>query len=155
VRTDRGAGKKLRLGHEFTHAFDSLGSHYDGDGNERDWWDAATRAEYDKRAACLVESFEGMKLSADGQVRVSGTQTLAENIADLGGVTLALDSFLEQVGGLSRAKEIVFERELVGEKQQFSALQLFFIRWGQNMCMKFADETTMVATVGFSGKGVL
>jgi putative endopeptidase len=79
--------------HEMSHAFDSRGSRYDGDGRLREWWTEADRAEYTRLTALLVEQYdryvpEGM----DGQ-SVSGARTVGENIADITGLTVAHAAF--------------------------------------------------------------
>jgi putative endopeptidase len=84
------------IGHEITHGFDDQGSRFDAKGHLREWWTEADRAEFDRRAEVLVEQFDGYMVADD--LHVSGRLTLGENIADLGGVTIAL-SALSEAGG--------------------------------------------------------
>ena len=44
-------------GHEITHGFDDQGSQYDEYGNLHNWWNNATKAEFDKRTKCLVDQY--------------------------------------------------------------------------------------------------
>ena len=93
------------IGHEITHGFDDQGSQFDAAGALRDWWTADDRAEFERRANVVVEQFNAYPI-VDG-VSVNGRLTLGENIADLGGTTIALDALHEaldgdspQIGGL-------------------------------------------------------
>jgi endothelin-converting enzyme/putative endopeptidase len=76
------------MGHELTHGFDDEGRKYDGDGNLKDWWTPAVGADFDKRASCVVDQFDGYNPIED--LHVNGKLTLGENLADLGGAKLAL-----------------------------------------------------------------
>lgn len=79
--------------HEMSHAFDSRGSRYDGEGRLREWWSAADRAEYTRRTALLVQQYDRyVPEGLDGQ-SVDGTRTLGENIADITGLTVAHAAF--------------------------------------------------------------
>lgn len=84
------------IGHEITHGFDDRGSHFDAQGSLRDWWTPEDRAEFDKRAQVLVDQFEAFHVADD--LHVNGRLTLGENIADLGGVTIALDALMHTIG---------------------------------------------------------
>lgn len=75
------------IGHELTHGFDSNGRLYDAVGNVKDWWTPAANAEFGKRTQLLVDQFNTYKVMPD--LVQSGTLTLTENTADLGGITLA------------------------------------------------------------------
>lgn len=71
------------IAHEITHAFDSLGSQYDEQGNLRDWWTQEDAEEFETLAQQVVDYFDGLEV--DG-IAIDGEMTLAENIADLGAV---------------------------------------------------------------------
>jgi endothelin-converting enzyme/putative endopeptidase len=83
------------IGHEITHGFDDTGSRFDAAGALRDWWTEEDRTEFERRAAVLVEQFDGYQV-LDG-VHVNGRLTLGENIADLGGIAISLDAMHEAV----------------------------------------------------------
>jgi endothelin-converting enzyme/putative endopeptidase len=83
------------IGHEITHGFDDTGSRFDAAGALRDWWTEEDRTEFERRAAVLVEQFNGYEV-VEG-VTVNGTLTLGENIADLGGMAIALAAMHEAV----------------------------------------------------------
>ncbi|MBI1213052.1 MAG: peptidase M13 [Alphaproteobacteria bacterium] len=85
------------IGHEITHGFDDQGRKIDAEGRLHDWWTAedAKRfvAEADKLAA-QYDSYEG----APG-MHINGKLTLGENIADLGGLLVAIDAYHASLGG--------------------------------------------------------
>jgi putative endopeptidase len=109
------------IGHEFGHGFDDQGSRSDGDGKLRNWWSDASRAEFEKRTAGLVEQFNGYE--ALPGLKINGRQNLGENIGDLGGLSVAYAAY----------------RKYVTEKQGgvapvidgFTGDQRFFLAWAQ------------------------
>jgi predicted metalloendopeptidase len=84
------------IGHEITHGFDDTGSRFDALGALRDWWTDEDRTEFERRAAVIVEQFNGFKVAED--VNVNGKLTLGENIADLGGISISLDALHDAIG---------------------------------------------------------
>ncbi|KAI6229831.1 Neprilysin-1 [Aphelenchoides fujianensis] len=80
------------LGHEFTHAFDPQGADFDADGRRANWWDGRTRREFDRRARCFERRY-GRLVEPRSGLRVDGRRTLAENVADNGGLRAAFAAF--------------------------------------------------------------
>jgi putative endopeptidase len=78
------------IGHEITHGYDDEGRKYDRDGNLNDWWTAGDAQAFEGRAQLVVEQYNGFE-ALPGQ-HVNGRLTLGENLADLGGVTIAYDA---------------------------------------------------------------
>ena len=76
------------IGHEITHAFDDEGSKFDEMGNLKDWWTREDRKNYEKRTEALAKQYSRYK---SGAGKINGKLTLGENIADLGGVSVALE----------------------------------------------------------------
>jgi len=85
------------IGHEMTHGFDDQGSKYDAAGNLANWWTAKDRAGFDACAAKLVRQFNAC--IAIDSLHVNGELTLGENIADLGGVSIAMDAYNRTLKG--------------------------------------------------------
>jgi putative endopeptidase len=85
------------IGHEFSHGFDDQGSKFDWDGNLNSWWTDEDRAKFDKLAQKLGEQYDGY--SPVDSMYVNGKMTMGENIADLGGVTLAYEALQKQYEG--------------------------------------------------------
>src|SRR5439155_25091286 len=75
------------IGHEMTHGYDDEGRQYDADGNLNDWWTEKDAQEFEGRAQKLVEQYNAYEILPG--LHVNGKLTLGENIADLGGVTIA------------------------------------------------------------------
>lgn len=78
------------IGHEITHGFDDSGSKFDGDGNLTDWWTAEDRKKFEALAEQLANEFNQLEVAP--QIFVNGKFTLGENIADLGGLSIAYDA---------------------------------------------------------------
>ena len=77
------------IGHEMTHAFDEEGCEYDEDGQKKKWWTARDMRHYKKITSHLVKLFHKHTLMHH---HIDGQLTLSENIADLGGLAIALDA---------------------------------------------------------------
>lgn len=82
------------IGHEITHGFDDQGRQYDENGNLRSWWTKEDEAQFNKRAAVMVNQFNAYT-PLDNQ-HINGSATLGENIADLGGILLGWDAFVQK-----------------------------------------------------------
>ena len=85
------------IGHEITHGFDDQGRKVDGDGVLRDWWTAEDAARFEARAKVLGDQYSA--LSPLEGANVNGDLTMGENIADLGGLLLALDAYHMSLNG--------------------------------------------------------
>ncbi|HEY2510518.1 MAG TPA: M13 family metallopeptidase [Polyangiaceae bacterium] len=81
-------GIGMVMGHELTHGFDDEGRQFDGSGNLTDWWGPKVVTEFEHRASCVADQFDGYVAVDD--LHLNGKLTLGENIADLGGIKLAL-----------------------------------------------------------------
>ena len=79
------------IGHEITHGFDDQGSKFDGKGNRKTWWTKTDRSHFEKKSKCLVKEFNGYEIESN--MKVNGQLTLGENIADLGGISIAYDAY--------------------------------------------------------------
>lgn len=74
------------IGHELSHAFDSSGSQYDENGNAVNWWTDEDAAAFSALCDNVVEYYSGQE-GAPG-VETDPVQTLTENIADLGSISV-------------------------------------------------------------------
>jgi len=115
------------IGHELTHGFDDEGRQIDALGALRDWWTAQDAATFKARAAVLGGQYSGFEPLAG--VHVNGDLTMGENIADLGGVTLALDAYHASLGG----KPAPVLGGLTGD-------QRVFLAWAQAWRGKLRDD---------------
>jgi putative endopeptidase len=110
------------IGHEMTHGFDDSGRHFDARGNLRDWWTAEDAKRFLERGRKIVSQFDSYV--AIDSVHVNGRLTEGENIADLGGVKIAL-SALESALGRQTAEER--DKKIDGLTQE----QRFFLSYAQ------------------------
>ena len=79
------------FGHEMCHGFDAGGSKRDEVGAERDWWLPADKDAFENKQQQLITLW-GQLEHYPGQP-ANGEYTLKENMADYGGVTLALEAY--------------------------------------------------------------
>jgi putative endopeptidase len=76
------------IGHEMTHGFDDKGRQYDKFGNLNDWWTAEDTEKFTARSQVLIDQYN--KFEVLEGVFANGELSLGENIADLGGLNIAL-----------------------------------------------------------------
>jgi putative endopeptidase len=114
------------IGHELTHGFDDQGRQFDAKGNLQDWWTAQDSKAFDERAQCFVDEYDGFVAIDD--VRVNGKLTLGENIADNGGLRIALMAYLASAGKKAQAMD------------GFTPEQRLFLGWGQIWCENVTPE---------------
>lgn len=85
------------IGHEMTHGFDDSGRQYDKDGNLNDWWTAEDAEKFTKLADKLVDQFNAVEVAPG--VNANGRFTLGENIADQGGLRVAMTAYRDSQKG--------------------------------------------------------
>jgi putative endopeptidase len=85
------------IGHEMTHGFDDQGRKYDGTGRLADWWTAADAPKFQTRADRLGAQYSSFEPVPGAHIK--GALTMGENIADLGGVLVALDAYHASLHG--------------------------------------------------------
>jgi putative endopeptidase len=106
------------IGHEISHTFDSEGSAFDAHGGLRNWWTAADLEHFNAATAKLAAQYS--KYCPFSDLCLNGQQTLAENIADLGGVSASFDGYHDALAGKPAPADA-----------GFSGDQQFFIAFGQ------------------------
>jgi putative endopeptidase len=79
------------IGHEMTHGFDDQGRQFDAAGNLKDWWTKPDADKFKTRADEVVQQYNA--LTVLDTVHVQGKLTLGENLADLGGLSMAYEAF--------------------------------------------------------------
>lgn len=88
------------IAHEMSHGFDNLGRQYDADGNLRNWWQPQDDKMFRMKTKKMIDQY-GQFIIYDS-LHINSNLTLDENIADLGGVTLAYAAFKKTKGGQSK-----------------------------------------------------
>ncbi|MCG2585783.1 M13 family peptidase [Massilia sp. TS11] len=106
------------IGHEISHGFDDSGAQYDGDGNLRDWWTPADKANFKAKTDQLVAQYNAF--SPVPGYNVNGRLTLGENIADNSGLAIAYKAYKLSLGG----KPAPVIDGMTGE-------QRLYLGWGQ------------------------
>lgn len=78
-------------GHELTHGFDDVGKQFDPEGNDKKWWTKVTDDKFAQKAQCLIDQFNKFQVidSQGNKIQVNGSNTVDENIADVGGLKIA------------------------------------------------------------------
>ena len=85
------------IGHEVSHSFDNIGAAFDAQSRLRNWWTPADSTHFSEVTGQLARQYDAYKPFPD--LSVNGKLTLAENIADLAGVTAAYDAWRASLGG--------------------------------------------------------
>ena len=108
------------IGHEFTHGFDDRGRKYNAFGNLANWWNKLDVERFETRTGLMVSQYN--KYQPLDEVFVNGRLTLGENIADLGGLTLAYYAY---------KKSHVDDKNEPAAIDGFSWQQRIFLGWGR------------------------
>ena len=117
------------IGHEMTHGFDDKGRKFNFAGTLTDWWTEEDAKEYESRVEVMVS--QANEYEVHGQ-HVQGKLTSGENIADLGGLRLALRALV--------ASEGYDEKALI---DGFTPVQRFFLSWSQCWRQNITKERSL------------
>ncbi len=115
------------IGHEFTHGFDDMGSKFASDGTFRNWWTENDRTAFETKTKTLGETYSSF-CPIEGHC-VNPSLTMGENIADLGGLTLAYHAY-------TKTKEFQTNQMREG----FTPAQRFFIAYAQLWKINYTDQ---------------
>ena len=115
------------IGHEFTHGFDDMGSKFAADGSFKNWWTEEDLALFAEKTKVLGETFAAF-CPMEGQC-VNPDLTMGENIADLGGLTMAFYAYKRTAE--YKANEV---------REGYTPAQRFFISYAQLWKIKYTDE---------------
>lgn len=85
------------IGHELTHGFDDHGRTFDATGTLRDWWTPEGAEAFKERANNLGAQYA--RFEPVPGVHIDPGLTMGENIADLGGLLIALDAYHASLHG--------------------------------------------------------
>ena len=85
------------IGHELTHGFDDEGRKLDAAGQLRDWWTKADADAFEARAKSLGTQYSSYEPVPGAHI--NGDLTMGENIADLGGINIALEAYHRSLNG--------------------------------------------------------
>lgn len=116
------------IGHEISHGFDDQGRKFDHEGNLKDWWTADDAKKFDVKANMVVNQYNSYTVL--DTMHVNGKLTLGENIADLGGLSVAYEAF-KTYSPQAKSKDKI---------DGFTADQRFFLSWAQIWRSKMRPE---------------
>ncbi len=129
------------IGHEMTHGFDDQGAKFDAHGNLRNWWTPEDLKNFQSRAECISNEYSEFNVAPG--ININGKLVTGEEIADLGGATLALRAYEKSQEGKPRQTVDGFTPE-----------QRFFLGfaqvWGENMA---PEEQTRRALIDPHAQG--
>jgi len=115
------------IGHEFTHGFDDIGSKFAADGTFRNWWTEQDLTAFKERTDKLGQTFASF-CPIEGHC-VDSDLTMGENIADLGGLTMAYHAYTKTAG---------FKSNIT--RNGFTPAQRFFIAYAQLWKINYTEE---------------
>ncbi|MBN2412388.1 M13 family metallopeptidase [candidate division KSB1 bacterium] len=119
------------IGHEMTHGFDDQGRQFDLNGELNDWWTAEDNERFKARSQKLVDQFDAY--SVFDTLHVDGKLTLGENIADLGGLNIALAAYNKSLENKPQPSPI----------DDFTNYQRFFLGYAQLWRQNIRDKELM------------
>jgi putative endopeptidase len=114
------------IGHEITHGFDDQGAQFAADGSFSDWWTKEDKEQFEKLTKTYGETFAKF-CPFEGEC-VNPDLTMGENIADLGGITLAYYAY-------TRTNEFKSGKSING----YTPAQRFFISFAQIWKINYTD----------------
>jgi len=115
------------IGHEIVHGFDDDGRKFSGDGKLENWWTEADLAKFTAQTQKLGAQYSAMEPITGS--KINGELTMGENIADLGGLLMALDAYHASLDG----KPAPIIDGLTGD-------QRVFLGWAQVWRGKYRDD---------------
>lgn len=116
------------IGHELTHAFDDEGRQFDSEGNLKSWWTKQDEKNFLTRVTAIEKQFD--EFNPIDNLHINGKLTAGENIADLGGMKVALQALRNSLKNKPQAAEI----------DGFTPEQRFFIANAQSFRGLMRDE---------------
>ncbi|VBB18938.1 peptidase M13 [Yasminevirus sp. GU-2018] len=89
------------IAHEITHGYDDKGRKFDGDGNLNDWWTPEDAKLFTAKTDVMGEQAEQYRFidtdDSNKEYRLNPKLTMGENLADLGGISLALQALTRRL----------------------------------------------------------
>lgn len=129
------------IAHEITHGYDDQGRKFDQDGNSKDWWQPEDAELFTAKTKLMAEQ-AGKYVFVDSK----GTEhaqnpdlTMGENLADLGGMSLAYQALIKRIRSANVTADSAEEHALV---------RVFFQNWACIWKEKSseADRVSQLAT---------
>lgn len=129
------------IGHEMTHGFDDQGRNFDAQGNMTDWWTAEDAAKFEEKTKGLIAQFDAVEVLPG--LHANGQYTLGENIADQGGLRVAMTAFLD-----SQKKKGVDVKSEAAKIDGYDPMQVFYMNYANLWATNIRDEEIRSLTTG-------
>lgn len=129
------------IGHEMTHGFDDQGRNFDAKGNMTDWWTADDAAKFSEKTKGLIAQFDAVEVLPG--LHANGQYTLGENIADQGGLRVAMTAFLD-----SQKKKGIDVESDSAKIDGLSPRQAFYMNYANLWAQNIRDEEIRALTTG-------
>lgn len=134
--SDMDAAKKYAMfyviGHEMTHGFDLKGSTRDANGNLNNWWEPADKEKFEALNDELIQQISTFEIAPG--IKANGNNTITEDVADLGGLNIALDALNEYLADkgateeeIKEAQKTFFEYHAMRYRAEYTPLQFQFM----------------------------
>nr|MBD5377393.1 M13 family metallopeptidase [Bacteroides sp.] len=129
------------IGHEMTHGFDDQGRNFDADGNMVDWWTPEDAAKFAEKTSKLISQFDEVEVLPG--LHANGQYTLGENIADQGGLGVAMTAFLD-----AQAKKGVDVTSEAAKIDGLDPIQVFYLNYANLWANNTREDEIRTLTTG-------
>lgn len=129
------------IGHEMTHGFDDQGRNFDAEGNMVNWWTEEDAQAFAKLTNGLVAQFDEVEVLPG--LHANGQYTLGENIADQGGLRIAMTAFLDSQN--QKGVDVTGEDAMI---DGFDPIQVFYMNYANLWAQNIRDEEIRSLTTG-------
>ena len=121
-------GIGMVIGHELTHGFDDEGAQFDAQGNLKNWWQPEVQTQFKAKTDCVAQQYSHFEVQP--KLYLNGELTNGENIADMGGLKMALEAL----------RKLRSHQAEVKVADGFSDEQQLFLANAQAWCGKMRPE---------------
>jgi putative endopeptidase len=127
------------IGHEMTHGFDDQGCNFDAAGNMVNWWTPEDAQAFAEKTQGLAKQFDEVEVLPG--LHANGQYTLGENIADQGGLRIAMTAFLDA----QKKKGVDVESE-AAKIDGFTPKQVFYLNYANLWANNIREESVRELT---------
>lgn len=129
------------IGHELTHGFDDQGCNFDAVGNMVNWWTPADAEAFANLTKGLADQFDQVEVLPG--LMANGSYTLGENIADQGGLRVAMTAFLDSQN--KKGVDVTSEGALI---DGLDPIQVFYMNYANLWAQNVRDAEKRKLTMG-------
>ena len=129
------------IGHELTHGFDDQGCNFDYQGNMVNWWTPEDATAFADLTQGLVKQFDAVEVLPG--LMANGKYTLGENIADQGGLRVAMTAFLDSQK--KKGVDVTSEEALI---EGLDPIQVYYMNYANLWAQNVREEEMRSLTTG-------